>query len=58
MSEEKKPNIGIRVSCELLAQIKNLLNFDPKMPANFAVDSALRELKERLEKEKASIGDN
>jgi hypothetical protein len=50
VSEES--NVGIRVSCKLLAEIKNLLNFSPEMPANYAVDSALRELKVRLEQEK------
>jgi hypothetical protein len=50
VSEES--NIGIRISCKLLAEIKNLLNFSPDMPANYAVDSALRELKVRLEQEK------
>lgn len=52
MSEES--TVGIRVSCELVAKIKNLLKFPAGMPANYAVDMALRELKDRLEKEKTS----
>lgn len=52
MSDEA--TVGIRVSCDLVSIIKKLLNFSKDMPANFAVDAALRELKERLEKEQAS----
>jgi uncharacterized protein (DUF2267 family) len=50
--------IQVKVSTELIAEVKNLLNLSPEMPANYAVDTALRELKDRLEKEKASIGEN
>jgi hypothetical protein len=43
--------IQVKVSCALIADIKNKLNFSPEMPANYAVDSALRKLKEILEKQ-------
>ena len=46
--------IGIRISCDLVSAIKKLLNFSKDMPANYAVDTALRELKDRLEKEQAA----
>ena len=50
-------NIGIRVSCQLVADLKRLLGYSPDLPANFSVDMALRELKDRLEKEKTSIAE-
>ena len=41
MSEENI--VGIRVSLDLVKQVIKLNNWSPDMPANYAVDSALRD---------------
>ena len=50
MSEEEQIK-GIRISIALVDDLKKLLHYSPDMPYNYAVDSALRELKSRLLKE-------
>ena len=49
--DKEKPVVGIRVSVPLVREIGKLLNLSPDTPVNYAVDSELRELRERLKKE-------
>ena len=49
---EVEAKVHIWVSGPLVEQIRKLLDLHPAMPATYAVDTALRELKDRLEKEK------
>jgi len=42
-SRIEEENVGIRVSTDLVKQVIRLNNWSPDMPANYAVDSALRD---------------